>query len=364
MRIAIPRERKTLEQRVAITPDGAARLIKAGHEVFIETNAGAGSLFTDDAYQSVGCHIVPTLEETWECAELLVKVKEPDPSEFRLFRPDLNLFCFLHLASLPEVASALLESKITAFAYETLTLSDNRLPLLEPMSEVAGKLSVINGSYYLLSQNGGRGVLLAGAGSAPPARVVILGAGIAGLAACSMAVGLGASVTILDINQKKLDLLQQTYGDQITGVISNPDNIREACSGADLLIGAVLVPGAATPRLITREHIRSMGKGAVFVDISIDQGGCAETSKPTNLDQPTFSVFDVIHYGVCNMPAQTPLTSTLALAHVSLPYIEELASLISNNMPLSREFQSALTCKHGVLTNEATAKALGLPYAP
>ncbi len=360
MRIAVPRERKTLEQRVALTPQGAAKLVAAGHEVYVETNAGIGSHFSDEEYRLAGCAILSTLEQTWGVAELLVKVKEPDPAEFKFFRSDLSLFCFLHLASLPSVARSLADSGVTAFAYENLTLPDRRLPLLEPMSEVAGKLSVINGAYYLLSQNGGRGILLGGAGSAPPARVVILGAGIAGIAACSMAVGLGAGVEMLDIDSAKLDALKAVHGSKVTATISTPESIANACKGADLLIGAVLVPGAATPRLITHEHIRSMGKGAVFVDISIDQGGCAETSRPTNLNDPTFCVHDVIHYGVCNMPAQTPLTSTLALANTSLPYIEKLAYLLSNTKPLPPEFESALTCQNGEITNTATRRALGL----
>ena len=360
MKIAVPRERKILEQRVAITPDGARTLLDHGHEVFIETGAGRGSLFSDDDYKKVGCSILSSLQETWETAELLVKVKEPDDSEFEFFRSDLTIFCFLHLASLPHVAKALLDSKATAFAYETLRISDGRLPLLEPMSEVAGKLSVINGAFYLLSQNGGRGTLLGGAGSAPPAKVVILGAGIAGMAACEMAVGLGATVTILDINSAKLDLLQKKYGNAINPLLSSPENITSACNDADLLIGAVLVPGAATPRLITRDHISSMKAKGVFVDISIDQGGCSETSKATTLDNPVYTELGVNHYGVCNMPAQTPLTSTIALAKASLPYIARLADSLTANVPLSDEFGAALTCQAGKLTNKETATALGL----
>jgi alanine dehydrogenase len=360
MRIGVPRERKTLEKRVAITPEGAKLLVKNGHAVLIETGAGLGSSFSDDDYKNAGCTIVPTLAEVWNKAELLVKVKEPDHSEFQFFRDDLLLFDYLHLASLPEVAKALLDKKVTAFAYETLRTPDGRLPLLEPMSEVAGKLSVLNGAYYLLSQNGGRGVLLGGAADAPPARVVIIGAGIAGKAACSTAVGMGADVTVLDISPEKLASLQKEHGAAVTTTISTPTSITQACSNADLLIGAVLVPGAATPKIITREMIRSLGAKAVFVDISIDQGGCAETSKPTNLDAPVYEVDGVIHYGVCNMPAQTPRTSTIALATATLPYILQLANAGASMAVAMPELQSALTCLGGKLTNKLTAEALGL----
>ena len=360
MKIGVPRERKTLEKRVALTPDGAKHLVSRGHTVLIETGAGVGSSFNDDDYINAGATIVGTLADVWNKAELLVKVKEPDISEYEFFRDDLILFDYLHLASLPDVAKALLNKKVTAFAYETLSTSDNRLPLLEPMSEVAGKLSVLNGSFYLLSQNGGRGVLLGGAGKAPPANVVILGAGIAGKAACSTAVGMGARVTVLDISESKLASLHQEYGEKVVTIISNPDALLEACRHADILIGAVLVPGAATPKLITREMIRAMPKGSVFVDISIDQGGCAETSKPTNLDNPVYEVDGIIHYGVCNMPAQTPRTSTIALASATLPYISILADHGMAATSKSPELQSALTCAKGEILHPLTAQALGL----
>jgi alanine dehydrogenase len=358
MRIGIPRERKTLEKRVSVTPDGARQLVGRGHQVLIETGAGLGSSFSDNDYKQAGCQIAATLAEVWTKAELLVKVKEPDQSEFQFFRSDLILFDYLHLASLPEVAAALLSKKVTAFAYETLRTNDGRLPLLEPMSEVAGKLSVLNGAYYLLSQNGGRGVLLGGAGSAPPANVVVIGAGIAGHAASLTAIGMGASVTVLDINPTKLGALKSEFGERVNTVTSSPEAIKEACRSADLLIGAVLIPGAATPRLITREMIGLMPKGSVIIDISIDQGGCAETSRPTTLDAPVYEVDGVIHYGVCNMPAQTPRTSTIALASATLPYIIKLADEGAKKACESLEMKQALTCLDGTLTNELTAKAL------
>lgn len=360
MKIGVPRERKTLEKRVAITPEGAKQLISHGHTVLIETGAGVGSSFPDEQYTQAGCQIASSLEQVWTTAELLVKVKEPDASEYPFFREDLVLFDYLHLASLPEVAKALLAKKVTAFAYETLRTSDGRLPLLEPMSEVAGKLSVLNGAYYLLSQNGGRGVLLGGAADAPPAHVVVIGAGIAGQAACATAVGMGAEVTVLDISPDKLAAIQKRHGAAVTTTLSNSESLKAACKTADLLIGAVLIPGAATPRIITREMIKSMGSKSVFVDISIDQGGCAETSKPTNLDMPVYEVDGVIHYGVCNMPAQTPRTSTIALASATLPYILKLANEGAEKAVQSPEMRHALTCWQGELTNAATAEALGV----
>lgn len=359
MKIGVPRERKTLEKRVALTPDGAKQLVELGHTVLIETNAGAGSAFNDAAYAAAGCQILPTLADVWNNSELLVKVKEPDESEFQFFRQDLILFDFLHLASLPKVADALLRSRITAFAYENLKTADGRLPLLEPMSEVAGKLSVLNGATYLLSQNGGRGLLLGGATGSPPAKVVIVGAGIAGQAACLTAVGMGAHVTVVDISKEKLSSITAKYGDKVHTVVSTPQTLAASCKDADLLIGAVLVPGAATPRIITREMIRSMGPQGVFVDISIDQGGCAETSNPTSLDNPVYVVDGVIHYGVCNMPAQTPRTSTFALTTATLPYIKEIANNgLKKTLSSNAAMKSALTCFNGLLTNQPTATAL------
>jgi alanine dehydrogenase len=364
MRIGIPRERKTLEKRVALTPAGARELTQLGHSVLVETNAGIGSSFSDSDYIDAGCEIVGTLGDVWTRAELLVKVKEPDESEFQFFRSDLILFDYLHLASLPKVADALLRSGITAFAYENLKTPDGRLPLLEPMSEVAGKLSVLNGAYYLLSQNGGRGILLGGATGSPSAKVVIVGAGIAGQAACATAVGMGANVTIVDISKEKLESLSERFGSSLRTVVSTAKTLAESCVGADLLIGAVLVPGAATPRIITREMIRSMGKQAVFVDISIDQGGCAETSKPTSLDNPVYEVDGVIHYGVCNMPAQTPRTSTFALTTATLPYIKQLANEGVAKALDAVAMQHALTCYDGKLTNKPTSEALRVEYTP
>lgn len=369
MIIGIPRERKTLEKRVALTPDGAQELIKDGHQVLIETNAGMGSFFEDQAYSAVGCQIVKTLEDVWSRAELLVKVKEPDASEYKFFRKDLILFDYLHLASMPDVTEAMLKGKVTGIAYELVQTRQRRLPLLEPMSEVAGKLSVINGASCLLSQNGGRGMLLGGAIGVTPAQVVIIGAGIAGRAACEVALGTGANVTILDVSHAALEQVKYQFNSRARGIYSTRSSLAREVQEADLLIGAVLVPGARAPKLITREMIKSMKKGAVFVDISIDQGGCAETIAPTSLDQPTFEVDGVIHYGVCNMPAQTPRTSTMALTAATLPYIKRIAKLglskaLEEEPGQHNELRGALNVHNGLLTNKAVSEATGFEYTP
>ena len=365
MIIGVPRERKTLEKRIAITPDGAQALIKRGHTVLIEQDAGLGSHFTNEQYRAVGCTLVPTLKDVWTKAELVVKVKEPHPEEYQHFRDGLTLFDYLHLASMPDVTEALLRGKMTSIGYELVQTQDNRLPLLEPMSEVAGKLSVLNGGYFLLSQNGGRGMLLGGTVGVEPANVVIIGAGISGRKACEMAVGSGAQVTILDISYKKLDAIVTEFGSRVRALYSTPASLAREIATADLLIGAVLVPGAAAPKIVTREMVKAMKPGSVFVDISIDQGGCGETMKPTLLDKPTFIEENVIHYGVCNMPAQTPRTSTMALTSATLPYIMELANKgIRAALDSSRELRNALNTHKGKLTNKAVSDAVGISYTP
>lgn len=365
MIIGIPRERKTLEKRIALTPEGAKELTLRGHTVLIEKDAGAGSFFDDKQYVDAGAQIVPTLKEVWERADLVVKVKEPHESEFDYFRPGLALFDYLHLASLPTVAAALVKGKVTGIAYELVKTSTGRLPLLEPMSEVAGKLSILNGANFLLSQNGGRGILLGGTTETEPAEVVIIGAGISGLAACDVAAGAGARVTILDNNYEKLEKIRLRYGNQVRAIMSTAASLPREVSRADLLVGAVLVPGAAAPKIITRDMIKRMKRGAVFVDISIDQGGCAETSRPTNLDAPVYVEDGVIHYGVCNMPAQTPRTSTMALTNTTLPYIIKLADMgIERALKESVELRGALNTHDGKLTNEPVSEAVKIPYTP
>lgn len=360
MKIGIPRERKTLEQRVALTPDGASELIKMGNTVLIETQAGAKSFYQDKDYEQIGCQIVTTLEEVWTKADMVVKVKEPHESEYKYFRKDLILFDYLHLASMPDVTKAMLDGQVTGIAYELVRTEDGRLPLLEPMSEVAGKLSILNGAYYLLGQNNGRGVLLGGTVGVPPAHVVIVGAGIAGRCACEVAIGMGAEVTILDVSYTKLDHIRiQTQGRVVT-CYSTKASLERIVQTADLLIGAVLIPGAAAPKLITRSMIKSMKKGAVFVDISIDQGGCGETMRPTSLDQPVFVEEGVTHYGVCNMPAQTPRTSTQALTAATLPYIIRLAKDGIKALDSNSRLRGALNTHRGMLTNKEVSEAVGI----
>jgi alanine dehydrogenase len=287
VKVGIPRERKTLEKRVALSPQGAKELTSRGHEVLIETEAGAEVHFYDRDYTAVGARICKNLEEVWGEADLLVKVKEPHKDEYPYFREDLALFDYLHLAGLPDVAQEIQQSKMCAIAYESVRAA-GRLPLLEPMSEIAGKLSVINGSYFLLSQNGGRGILIGGAIGVPKARVAILGAGVAGRNACEMALGLGADVTLLDVRHDALESAKAHFGSRVNTSYSTPTSVMEQCQSAELLIGSVLIPGAAAPKIVSREAIKLMKPGSVFVDISIDQGGCGETMRPTSLDNPVF----------------------------------------------------------------------------
>ena len=360
MRISIPRERKDLEKRVAITPVGVRELVDLGHSVFIEKEAGVGSGISDATYISAGAQILPSLTEIWEKADLLVKVKEPAPEEICFFRRDLTIFCFLHLASLPELAEALLKSGVTSVAYELVRSAEGRYRLLEPMSEVAGKLSVINGSTYLLSQNGGRGMLLGGACGTETANVTVLGAGIAGSAAAEMALEMGAHVTVLDINEKKIAALNERGNSRLRALMSNDSNRLDAVVRADLLIGAALIPGARPPQLVTEDMVKQMKRGAVIVDISIDQGGCIETIHPTSLSMPTYQKHGVIHYGVCNMPAQVPLTSTQALTKETLPCIKQMA--MKDGLQSDSSLYAAINTQNGEMKSQAVAQALGLPF--
>ncbi len=363
MIIGIPKERKTLEKRVALTPDGAFELVQAGHTVLIEQDAGLGSFFENELYKKAGAEIVATLAEVWQRSELIVKVKEPHESEYQYFRPGLAIFDYLHLAGLPAVADALLEKQVTGIAYELVQTHERKLPLLEPMSEVAGKLSVLNGAYFLLAQHGGRGVLLGGAVGVPPAEVVILGAGIAGRAACTVALGMGAQVSVLDIQHDPLDKIRSEFHGAVRTIYSTKASLARACEDADLLISAVLIPGARAPKLITREMIKSMPRGSVFVDISIDQGGSSETTRVTSLETPTYVEEGVIHYAVPNMPAQTARTSTMALTSVTLPYIKRLAN--HGVLPALKKYPDlaqALCTYQGKFTNAAVHAELGKSY--
>lgn len=358
MIIGIPKERKTLEKRVALTPYGAKELIELGHSVIIEQNAGAGSFFTDQQYRDAGCQICSTLEEVWTSSDMIVKVKEPHKDEYVFFREGLIIFDYLHLAGLPNVANELIKNKVTGIAYELVQTADKKLPLLEPMSEVAGKLSVQNGANFLLTQYDGRGVLLGGTKTVKPATVTIVGAGIAGTAALKVAYGMGANVNILDINQNRLDQLKSEYKG-INCYLSNSENISNLAKESDLFISAVLIPGAKAPKILTTEQIKTMKSGAVIVDIAIDQGGSIENIKTTNLENPVYEEYGIIHYAVPNMPSQVARTSTMALTTVTLPYIKQIANKgIIKAIEDNSELKLALNTMNGEIVNDVVKNAL------
>ena len=326
MVIGIPKEIKDHEYRVSLTPDGAATLCRNGHEVWVEASAGAGSGFHDDEYRRAGAAIAGSKAEVFEKAELILKVKEPMLSECALFRSGHILFTYLHLAAVPDVTRELLDRKITAIAYETTEAKDGSLPMLKPMSEIAGRMSIQIGARYLEKTQGGRGVLLGGVPGVEPGRVVVLGAGVVGASAVRMAVGLGAQVTVINLDIERLRVLDDQYHGRIVTLAASSTAIEEAVRSADLVIGAVLVPGAAAPKLVTRPMLRKMRPGSVFVDIAIDQGGCAETSRPTSHESPTYVEEGVIHYCVTNMPGAVPRTSTFALNNATVGHAVALAS--------------------------------------
>lgn len=326
MRVAVPRELKNNEFRVAITPAGVHELVLFGHEVFIETGAGVGSSIPDAAFEAAGATILPDAASTWERAELLLKVKEPIPSEYGHFRRDLVLFTYLHLAAEKELTNALAASGMTAIAYETVQLANRSLPLLAPMSEVAGRLSTIVGANTMLKPNGGPGLLVPGVPGTSPARVTVLGGGVAGTNAAAVAVGLGADVTILDTNIARLRELDALYAGRVKTIASNAFEIEHSLLSADLVIGSVLIPGAQTPKLVSNALVARMKPGSVLVDISVDQGGCFEDSHPTTHADPTFTVHGSLFYCVGNMPGAVPHTSTYALTNATLPYTRALAS--------------------------------------
>ncbi len=326
MIIGVPREVKDHETRVGLVPSGALALVEAGHKVLVESGAGAGSTIADDEYVAAGAEIVPTPDEVWGKADLVVKVKEPQPSEYGYLRKGLILFTYLHLAPLPELTQKLVDAGVTAIAYETIREKDGSLPLLTPMSEVAGRMAVQVGAQYLEAPNGGRGILLGGIPGVRPANVLILGGGVAGHNAAKVARGLGARVTVVDKNLERLRQIDDVFNGDVETMASSIWTIREAVVLADLVIGCVLIPGAATPKLVRREMLKPMKKGAVLVDVSIDQGGCFETSRPTTHTDPVYFVDDVLHYCVSNMPAAVPHTSTMGLTNATFPYLLEIAN--------------------------------------
>jgi len=363
MKIGVPKEIKTLEFRVGMVPAGVRELVHDGHEVVVETNAGAGIGMTDEDYKAAGATIVPTAEEVFKQADMIIKVKEPQLNECAMLREDQVLFTYLHLAADPKQAEALIKSGTTAIAYETVTARDGSLPLLTPMSEVAGRLSVQCGAFALQKANGGRGLLLGGVPGVGPGKVVVIGGGVSGTHAAEMAIGMGADVTILDRSVPRLRQLDAIYGGRIHTIYSTKDAIDRLIPDADLVIGAVLIAGAAAPKLVSKEHVKQMRPGSVLVDISIDQGGCFETSHATTHADPTYIVDEVVHYCVANMPGAVPRTSTFALTNVTLPFIKSLANdgwvkALRKDPHLAQ----GLNVHAGKVNYEAVAHDLGYEY--
>jgi alanine dehydrogenase len=363
MIVGIPKEIKNNENRVAITPAGVTALVQNGHTVRIETNAGMGSGFSDDDYKAVGAEIVATAAEAW-AADMVMKVKEPLPSEYGYFREGLILFTYLHLAPEPELTRALMEKKVVAIAYETIQLDNGALPLLMPMSEVAGRMAVQIGAQFLEKPYGGKGVLLGGVPGVPKGEVVIIGGGIVGTNAAKMAVGLGANVTIIDVNADRLRQLDDLFQGRVQTLMSNSFNIANAVKKADLLVGAVLIPGARAPRLVTEEMVKTMTPGSVIVDVAIDQGGSIETiDRITTHDNPTYVKHGVIHYAVANMPGAVARTSTLALTNVTVPYAVQLANKGYRQAILeNRALAKGVNVIDGKVSYKAVADAHNLPY--
>src|ERR687892_1907639 len=363
MRIGVAKEIKPDEYRVALTPAGALELVGRGHEVVIEHSAGIGSAFADAAYDAVGARI-GDVDDIW-ASELVLKVKEPIPSEYPRLREGLVLFTYLHLAADEALTRSLVDSGIRAVAYETVETDDRRLPLLAPMSEVAGRLAAQAGAYYLEKPWGGRGLLLGGVAGVAPGKVLLIGGGIVGYNAAVIALGLGAQVTILERSVDRMRHLEEILHGRVSLMMSSSLQLEESLQGADVVIGAVLIPGALAPKLVTREMVRGMKDGSVFCDVAIDQGGCAETSHATTHDDPVYDVGGVIHYCVANMPGAVPITSTKALTNVTLPYVEAiaehgLAAAVARDRTLAR----GVNVLEGKVTYEAVAEAHDLEYAP
>ncbi|MGG5775470.1 alanine dehydrogenase [Bacillus subtilis] len=364
MIIGVPKEIKNNENRVALTPGGVSQLISNGHRVLVETGAGLGSGFENEAYESAGAEIIADPKQVWD-AEMVMKVKEPLPEEYVYFRKGLVLFTYLHLAAEPELAQALKDKGVTAIAYETVS-EGRTLPLLTPMSEVAGRMAAQIGAQFLEKPKGGKGILLAGVPGVSRGKVTIIGGGVVGTNAAKMAVGLGADVTIIDLNADRLRQLDDIFGHQIKTLISNPVNIADAVAEADLLICAVLIPGAKAPTLVTEEMVKQMKPGSVIVDVAIDQGGIVETvDHITTHDQPTYEKHGVLHYAVANMPGAVPRTSTIALTNVTVPYALQIANkgavkALADNAAL----RAGLNTANGHVTYEAVARDLGYEYVP
>jgi alanine dehydrogenase len=365
MIVGVPKEIMSNEYRVAMVPAGVHALSERGHRLLIEKSAGEDSGITDEEYRQFGAEIRPSAQAVFDEAEMIVKVKEPLPSEYGFMHEEQILFSYLHLAPALELTKALLAQKVIGIAYETVELADGSLPLLAPMSEIAGRLSIQVGAYYLQKENGGSGILLGGVPGVDVGHVTIIGSGVVGTNAAQMALGLGANVTILDINVNRLRYLSHVLHGNFTTLVANSITIKNSVTDADLVVGAVLVPGARAPRLVNRNMIAMMRKGSVMVDVAVDQGGCCETSKPTTHADPVFTVDDVIHYCVANMPSSVARTSTFALTNVTLPYIMKLADLgYEKAIQTDTELRKGLNVFKGKLVYQPVAESLGLECSP
>ena len=365
MKVGIPKEIKTNENRVSLVPAGAGALAAAGHTVIVETGAGLGSGFSDALYQAAGAQIAQDADAVWASADLIVKVKEPIEPEWKHIRPGQTIFTYFHFAASEQLTRAHMASGAVCIAYETVELPSHELPLLTPMSEVAGRMAVQEGAKYLEKFYGGRGILLGGVPGVPPARVVILGGGVVGVNAAKMAAGLGAHVILLDVSLERLRYLSDVMPANVQLIFSDRHTLLKQIANADLVIGAVLVHGAVAPKLIRREDLKTMHKGAVIVDVAIDQGGCVETMHPTTHENPTFIVEGIIHYGVANMPGGVPLTSTLALTNATLPYVLKLANQgYRQALKESPALLKGLNIIGGKITHRKVAEAFGMDYRP
>lgn len=363
MRIGCVKEIKNNEYRVGLTPSNVKDYVAANHEVFIEKDAGIGSGFNDEEYSEAGATIIDNAKEIWDKVEMMVKVKEPLEEEYKYFHEGLILYTYLHLAADEKLANALLEAKVSAIAYETLKEQNGNLPLLAPMSQIAGRLSIQEGAKYLEKPFGGSGILLSGVPGTPKANIVILGAGSVGMNACKLAVGMGASVEILDINLERLEYIDDIFGANVQTLMSTDATVEEAVSNADLVIGSVLIPGAKAPKIMKRSYLKHMKPGSVIVDVAIDQGGCCETSKVTYHDNPTYVVDGVVHYCVGNMPGAVPRTSTIALTNATLKYGLQIASLgLKAACEENDVIYSAINTYQGCLTCDKVAEAFSLEY--
>lgn len=366
MIIGIPKENKDNEYRVALPPNGVRELVRHHHQVLVESRAGEGSGFSDDEYAKAGATIIHQVEEVWARAEMILKVKEPQPQEYGFLRDDLVLFTYLHLAASEKLTHALLESGVIGLAYETVEDRNGHLPLLQPMSEVAGRMSTQIAAHYLERQEGGRGILMGGIPGVNPAHVVILGAGTVGTHAAQVALGMGARVTLLDVNMERLRYLDEVMGGRgrLMTLASNETNIAEAITTADAVIGAVLITGARAPRLVTRGMLSTMPRGSVIVDVAVDQGGCVETTRPTTHSDPTYFVDGVLHYGVANMPGAVPRTSSFGLANATLRYILRIADMgLHEALRSDPGLAKGLNVYHGTITHPAVAETFKLPLA-